>query len=305
MPKELVFVHGRAQQRKDSVALKAEWIDAWKKGLAKSGLDLPIPEDRIRFPYYGDTLDQLVSGVSSADAARVVVRGPENAPDPEQQAFIADVLAEIAERKGVADDEIEAVARETAIMRGEGAVVVERGPLNWGWVQSILTAIDKHVPGGSGLSIGLFTRDVYQYITNPVLRQSINDGVRQAMTPGVESVVVSHSLGTVVAYWMLRDEGQAAGWQVPFFVTVGSPLAVTKIKQQLKPIKHPSCVTKWYNAMDRDDVVSLYPLDGKHFGVNPAIENKTDVDNHTDNQHGISGYLDDKEVAKRIHDALV
>lgn len=303
--RELVLVHGRAQQRKDSIALKKEWLDTLKKGLGKSGLELPIPEDRVRFPYYGDTLEQLVAGRSPEDAARIVVRGPEGEPDPGVQEFVADVVTEVAEEKGITDEQVMAEAQAAAIARGESAAVVERGPLNWGWVQGILSAIDRHVPGGSGFSLALFTRDVYLYLTNAVLRKAINDGVRAAMTPGVESVVVGHSLGTVVSYWLLRDEGKAAGWRVPLSVTLGSPLAVTRIRQALKPIKHPSCVDKWYNAMDPDDVVSLYPLDRQHFPVNPDIENKTDVKNQTDNQHGITGYLNDKDVAKRIYDALV
>jgi hypothetical protein len=46
--------------------------------------------------------------------------------------------------------------------------------------------------------------------------------------------------------------------------------------------------------MDPDDVVALYPLDRRHFPLSPEIENKTDVRNHTGNQHGIAGYLDDR-----------
>lgn len=303
--RELVLIHGRSQQRKDSIALKKDWLDTLKEGLKKSGLTLPIPEDRVRFPYYGDTLDQLVAGVPPKEAARVVVRGPQGEVDPALQEFVADVVNEVAKEKGVTDAQVMAEAQAAAVARGEAGAVVERGPLNWGWVQGILTAIDRHVPGGSGTSIALFTRDVYLYITNEAVRANINDGVLAAMTPGVESVVVAHSLGTVVSYSLLRSKGEEKGWRVPLFVTVGSPLAVTKIRDSLKPIKHPHCVQKWYNAMDPDDVVALYPLDRNHFRVNPAIENKTDVKNQTDNQHGIKGYLNDKDVAKRIHDALI
>ena len=60
--------------------------------------------------------------------------------------------------------------------------------------------------------------------------------------------------------------------------------------------------------MDKRDVVALYPLDKKSFPLNPetpAIENKIDVRNQTSNRHGIAGYLDDQEVAKRIYDALI
>jgi hypothetical protein len=86
--RELVLVHGRSQQHKDSVALKKEWIDTFREGLAKSGLSLPIPEDRIRFPYYGDTLDGLVHSVPADQLAEVVVRG--NAADPQLRAFLED-----------------------------------------------------------------------------------------------------------------------------------------------------------------------------------------------------------------------
>ncbi len=34
-------------------------------------------------------------------------------------------------------------------------------------------------------------------------------------------------------------------------------------------------------------------------------KNKTDVDNPTQNRHGITGYLGDPEVARRIHEAVV
>ncbi|MNW08462.1 hypothetical protein D3C71_2052460 [compost metagenome] len=70
-------------------------------------------------------------------------------------------------------------------------------------------------------------------------------------------------------------------------------------------MSHPTCVGSWFNALDPHDVVALYPLDQRNFRVNPAIENKTDVANHTGNQHGIEGYLDDPVIAKRIHDALI
>jgi hypothetical protein len=299
--RELVLVHGRAQEHKDAAALKEEWLAALAEGLAKSGLKLPIGPDRVRFPYYGDTLYDLVAGVSPDDAAKVVVKGPAGEVDPDMQAFVAAVLAEVIAEKGITDAQVLAAAAA----QGIDTSTIEKGPLNWGWVRSMLKAIDTYVPHGSGTSIATFTRDVYLYITNDGLRQVINDGVRAAFTPGVESVVVGHSLGTVVSYRLLREEGKVRGWRVPLYVTVGSPLAVTAIKNTLNPRKHPECAAHWFNAMDPDDVVALYPLDDAHFRVNPAIENKTDVDNQTDNQHGISGYLNDQEVARRIHEALL
>jgi hypothetical protein len=294
MTRQLVFVHGRAQQGKNAGLLKQEWIEAWKSGLAKTGLTLPISEDLIRFPYYGDTLDQLVKGATEDEAPKVILKGAES--NSEEQAFVRSILKEVQE-KAHFDDEI--------VRRLAKPEMIEKGPLNWGWVQAILSTLDQHVPGASGASVALFTHDVYEYLKNQGIRDVIDSGIRKAFSSNVESVVVSHSLGTVVAYNVLRRDGDDACWKIPTFITLGSPLAVKVIKQGLAPIRHPRCAHIWFNAMDERDVVALYPLDADHFDVNPSIENKTDVDNPTENRHGISGYLGDPVVAKRIYDALV
>jgi hypothetical protein len=294
MKRQLVFIHGRSQEGRDGRVLKGEWIAALRDGLAKSGLELPITEDDVRFPYYGDTLMQLVAGGSSDEVAKVIVQGTDL--NQEERAFIGAILDEIRREKGIADEQIAEFSDNQ---------VIQQSPLNWEWVQSTLKAIDKYLPFGSDGSIALFTWDVYQYLRNLGIRNTIEIGIRQAMKPDVPTVVVSHSLGTVVSYNLLRREGRKNRWVIPLYVTLGSPLAITAIKKNLAPNKHPECVGKWFNAMDERDVVALYPLGSQSFPIDPEIENKTDVDNHTSNRHGIEGYLDDKVVAKRIYDALV
>jgi len=298
--RQLVLVHGRAQERKDSTALKAEWLEALQEGLAKSGLSLPIAESDVRFPFYGDTLYEMVDGKSADAAAAVVVRGEETADD--ERRFTRAVMEEIRRQAGITDAQLAQVA---------GQEVVDRGPLNWEWFQGVLRAVDRFVPHGSGASIALFTHDVYEYLKNSAIRETIDNGVSAAVTPGRETVVVAHSLGTVVAYHLLRQQGHLRGWKVPLLVTVGSPLAVSEIRRTLRsfaPARCPECVSSWFNAMDERDVVALYPLDTARFPLDPAepaIQNKRDVRNKTTNRHGIAGYLDDQEVARRIHDALI
>src|SRR5438067_12795582 len=106
MSRKLVLIHGRAQQHKDAAALKLEWIGALRNGLAANGLELPIAETDIRFPYYGDTLDDLVGGVDPEVAARVVVRGAAPA-DADEQKFVNAVAEEIAAELGISDEEID------------------------------------------------------------------------------------------------------------------------------------------------------------------------------------------------------
>ncbi|SSW67406.1 alpha/beta hydrolase [Achromobacter agilis] len=294
--KELVLIHGRSQQDKDSKALKRAWIEAWGRGLAAAGLTLPIPEERIRFPYYGDTLRDLLEGISEADAAKIIVRGARE--DDIAAGLLLGLLNEYIDACGIGEDEIRRHLPPAA-----GPLAVERGPQNWRWVQAVLRAIDQRVPG-SGVLIGLLTSDVSLYLRNTNVRGAINGGVRQAFERPRDKVVVAHSLGSIVAYLLLGKDGSEAGWRVPALITLGSPLGIKAIRGRLGGVRHPDCVGRWFNARDPRDVVALYSLDERHFGVVPAIENKIDVDNSSSNRHGIEGYLEDPEVARRIHDAL-
>jgi hypothetical protein len=287
----LVMVHGRAQEHKDPDTLKEEWISSLALGLATNGLEIPVERRGIRFPYYGQALFDLVQ--NTPQAAEVVVRG-EAPPDPEAT-FLGEVIEEILASRSISDMQLREI---------EGHDHVARGVLNWAWVRTGMTALDRFVPGASASGIALATRDVYQYLHVPGIRDEIERGVRQAFNDEDDMVLVTHSLGTVVTYNLLRREGRAQGWRVPLLVTLGSPLGVTAIRRALRPLQELGVVDRWFNAFDPRDIVALYPLDESHFPVRSEIENYGSVSNETPNRHGIRGYLSDPEVAVRIYGAL-
>ncbi len=148
----------------------------------------------------------------------------------------------------------------------------------------------------SATTIEFFLRDVYLYVKRPAVRDVIDRMVADMVKPDT-TVVIGHSLGTVVAYNVLG----AASRKIPLCVTVGSPLGIRAIRATLVPIRNPVGTKGWYNAFDAHDIVSLYPLDKANFDVNPAITNNGAVQNWTANKHGIAGYLDDANVAKAVH----
>ena len=86
-------------------------------------------------------------------------------------------------------------------------------------------------------------------------------------------------------------------------MTLGSPLAIRTIAATLGRVGNPT-PGAWLNARDRQDIVALYPLDGRYFPVTPGIDNHDTVDNTTPNHHSIGGYLNDPSVAATIHAAL-
>ena len=290
---KIVLIHGRSQEHKDASALKSEWLTAWKNGLATVGLTLSLAEDHIRFPYYGQTLYDIVNHAPNVSDVVVKHAGIDDPAEEAERTFFVEVLGE-ALQKGVV----------TEAQVNEFLELNERGVLNNRWVQAVLRAIDHNLPVASSASIRIATNDVHQYLTNSAVQRRIEEGVRHAFDGNEPMIIVSHSLGTVVAYNLLRKEGSKRGWRVPLFVTLGSPLAVGAVKRRIAPLQHPACVGSWFNALDKRDTVALYPLDEHHFPVKPSIENWQEVDNPTENRHGISGYLGDPTVARRIQDAL-
>lgn len=284
---KIVFIHGRAQQGKDAAALQRQWEAAFDEGLRAAGLSRPAGLE-IAFPYYGNTLDELVAELDAPLVADVIERGATQ--DDTEADFRGEFLGEIATGAGFSDDDI----REN--YDGE---YTERGPLNWRWVRAILKTLDRSQKIGE-LALDRFTRDVYVYLTYPAVARRIE----AAITPHVTAdrcVVVGHSLGSIIGYNVLR----AHPHRVTRYVTLGSPLGVRAIKRRLtSPLTMPAGTESWWNALDPDDPVALRPLDADHFGITPAIANHTGVDNTTDNQHGIVGYLDDPWVAQAIHAGL-
>lgn len=286
----LVFVHGRSQQGKDPVALKQEWLGALEKGLEKNGLVLPADVE-VRLPFYGDRLDAFAKASEVPLTEDLRTKGGE--PDADFLAFEAALAEALRQRAGITDQQVNTEYGDNP---------KPKGPQNWAWVQAIFRALDKHVPGMSDKALETFTRDVYLYSTRSGVKTEINGIVAAALTESEPTVVVGHSLGSVVAYSVLREDPRAL--RVPLYLTLGCPLGVRPIRDQLKPLKFPKPAKAWYNAYDERDVVALYPLDRANFPVTPAITNYGKVKNHTDNRHGIVGYLDDPAVAKAIHEAL-
>jgi hypothetical protein len=285
---KLIFVHGRDQQGKNPVDLQLQWESALQEGLGRAGL-APLKDIDVVFPFYGDELDRFVHALGAPLEPGITPKG--GSVQEREAAFRAELTLELARNYGIPDSEI--------ALHYDG-LPQEKGPLNWRWVQAILRALDK-TPIGE-VSIECFTRDVYLYLTLTAARKSIDSIVSQAI-PAEPAVVVGHSLGTIVAYNVLRSRG--ADLSVKRYVTVGSPLGVETIKRYLVPpaLAMPDGVGSWFNAFDTRDVVALRPLDQNFFAVTPPIRNRPDVDNTTDNRHGIAGYLNDPEVARWIYEA--
>jgi hypothetical protein len=284
----LILIHGRDQQGKNPSELKKEWLDTLKEGLSKNNLELPH-DINIVFPFYGDLLDALSKDIRNPNSiAGVIAKG---SIEEKQLSFYFEMLSEMAVNAEIDDKEISDLVVGTR----------EKGPLNWEWIQAIMRALDKHSPFGN-LALEKGTFDVFVYLTIEAIKSQVNKFIMNSIPEG-PTVVVGHSLGSVVGYNVLQ---QLTGHSIKKYITIGSPLGLRSIKGHLStPLKMPVSVTGgWYNAYDERDFVALNALDKLNFNITPSIVNSSHVRNKTDNRHGIIGYLNDALVAKEIYTAL-
>ena len=285
----LILVHGRSQGERDPIDIKKEWLDTLAIGAAALGRTVPAGIS-VELPFYGGRLDELTQQAGLPLTSDIHAKG--GAVTDEYLMFQAEVAEEIRAAAGVTDAQVNNEYGDNAR---------EKGPLNWEWVQAIIRAIDRYGGGISQAALERFTRDVFLYTTIAGVRDEIDAIVRPALSEE-PAVVIGHSLGSVVAYNVLRTDPRPL--RVPLFVTVGSPLGIIAISRQLRPLKHPKPVSAWKNAFDNRVLVALNPLDSMHFPISPAIDNFSEVNNSTDNRHGISGYLNDVKTAGWILDGL-
>jgi hypothetical protein len=285
--RRIVFVHGRGQAGLDPAGLKAAWLQDLRIGIEATGAKLPDGLD-IVFPYYGNKLEAFVAQSKLPLGDDLKAHGGPQAGEEDYISFRAELVQNLASQAGVTQPEIEAQF---------GDEPTAHGPQNWAWVIAIIRAIDARHTTLSSSAIEDFIRDVYLYTHYHQVQTAIDAIVREALTTE-PCLVVAHSLGSVVAYNVLRNDPRSL--VVPLFATIGSPLGIVAVEKKLTPLTFPGPVKAWYNAFDRHDIVALNPLDAAHFAVDPPIENYGAVKNFTENHHSVEGYLEDKFVAGRI-----
>ncbi|MEW2572388.1 hypothetical protein [Streptomyces sp. NPDC047070] len=132
-------------------------------------------------------------------------------------------------------------------------------------------------------------------------RDTIRDRLRGALgAVNGPVVVISHSLGTVVAYDVLSEAGSARK-EVPLFITLGSPLGYTEIQDVItRPLKVPAPVRLWTNFADPLDLVTLDTTLADDFRTGAKVIADITMDNPSPNNHASCGYLRSRRVREAV-----
>ena len=153
-----------------------------------------------------------------------------------------------------------------------------------------------------------FARDVNDYLfvkeRREIMRQSLVDRLQAGGGP---FIVVAHSQGTMIAYDVLCGMKNV---DVPLFVTIGSPLGIQEVQDQLKQFTRqkklavPPSVGRWLNVYDANDPVAADETLADDYMPKNAIEDieilNPDSPAHP---HSGTGYLRTDVVRHAVREA--
>lgn len=288
----MILVHGINQQGKDSDQIRTEWMSALQAAFAAHGPDPLGRITGIEAAFYGDKLEQLSSVHVSSQA---IALGAAQATN-EFNAFAYPALEEMALKLGATPEQLSQAKQDEPTALGDGP--------HKRWVKAIAKVIEDISPFHGTIALRLLGQ-AHAYIRNKHAHDEVNKLVRPLFDDDEPAIIISHSLGTVVSYSLLREfarDGRPR--QCPLWMTFGSPLGIDSIRKGFAPPRtRPLNVGRWFNGADPEDFVALHPvLSGANFGS--GVENYPDFENGKSNPHDILKYLRDTRVAPAIAQAI-
>lgn len=274
MPK-ILAIHGIGNQYRGENQIHADWLPALQDGLARAGRCLNQESD-FACAFYGDLFRPSGKAVEYFDASDI---------DDEWEKQLLAVWWEEAAR---VDPKVSAPDEHH---KGWGMSIV----------QSALDAL-SHSRFFAGLAEAALIADLKQvrrYLKEPALRSEVCSRVIKALGDDT-SVLIGHSLGSVVAYEALSSLPTNP---VKTLITIGSPLGIRNlIFEQLQPAptagigQWPCGVNHWVNIADRGDIVALVKQLASRFG--PGVIDRL-VDNGAQ-AHDAGRYLCSKELGDAV-----
>ncbi|MCG8617152.1 MAG: hypothetical protein MI802_13115, partial [Desulfobacterales bacterium] len=134
------------------------------------------------------------------------------------------------------------------------------------WGGNIVDATKKYL-GMNSIADEVLKRkltDLSRYYKDQTVRNELRKRLHETILDNREKriMILSHSMGTIIAYDVLRKLGaDFPRIVIDHFVTLGSPLGLPHVKHKIAMehthVRTPSIVKKWSNFADKRDPVAL------------------------------------------------
>ena len=301
---KIIFIHGMNQQDYTADSLKDYWISILAQGMDelcqkdKFCLRLQAEQLNIALPFYGDLISKHQLR-NNFDFDTLLPKSIFNfhwnhsetlAPAPEPQ--VADMnLPELP------------IFTQKKILPFKTRLYLASEVVRDIALKEFFTVLDSFPKLQQSL-VHKFLIETYMYLNCPEFIQEVNQRILASFDEHEEHIIVSHSLGSVVAYNLLQQLDPK--FCVQRFITLGSPLAFRMVQSKvIQPISHPKGLHgNWYNFYSDDDFLTAFPLMQPPFNFRPSLRNKK-IATFTTMPHKIIGYLQHPAVIKCILEPIL
>lgn len=304
-----LFIHGRAQEFKDRHRLRREWLGALNSGLTLAGSQ-PLPDDEtVKMPFYGDKLYEITKSVIDRNSKihLEALDADNRLPEPEskqinpeiggaggqiQRELIGEITqaykARLSTRIGTGDNTDNTLHFESI----DGLQDV----LSWTWARQALSWLSHHTRLDQAI-ISAYLKDVAVYLLYG--RKQILDLVRSEVPKDGLLIIISHSLGAIVARELLNTPSISK--RTLLWVTAGSPLGLEAVQNNMKPrgVKSPP-VQRWISTWDVNDIVAA----GSPIAATWTGHISEYIVENGPQPHSIERYLGHLEVGKAVGEVL-
>lgn len=306
----VTFIHGIGNKPPEDRLLQS-----WERGLAANGgINLGAEGVTRSMVYWADVMyesPKSEDGFESLEAAGQEFERDEDidlsfvdAAEGDEAEFVGSLIDTLDFEADVDDDE--------EPPESEAGVEFERIPLP-GWLKKRL--------------MKALLRDVHHYLYNtahtprPGETFLVQDEIRRRMTEALldgearagdgPHIVVSHSMGTVIAYDCLKRVDVTP--RVDGLVTIGSPLGLDEIQDAFAPewtrddgFPSERVTGAWWNVFDRLDPVAGFDPDLADDYRLGGIESVNDVSeaNYGRWRHSISKYMGQPKLRSALTESL-
>jgi hypothetical protein len=308
MSSTVTFIHGLSNKPEASYL-----SELWKRKLAHEGFSLDDNGVLSSMVYWADVLypspDTDLAAYESAaagdealnDARAAVTLSTEKLP-PDEQKFIQQLSAEL----GITAEDFDPAALSPEERK---QIALERIPLPAWLVNRLMAKLvrDAHL---YFFNKEFSPRSNASFRVRDELRKRFVNALKAVKSGDHPLVVVSHSMGTVIAYDCLMHEPECP--TIDGLVTIGSPLGLDEVQdffpKWTRENGFPTDRLKgpWVNVFDRLDAVA---------GADPSIANDyrqngraviedLEEPNWGEWRHSISKYLQGKKLRTRLAQML-
>jgi hypothetical protein len=277
----VLSIHGIAQQLMGPDLLEAAWLPAIRSGM-KLANARPIEGTDLRCAFYGDLFRK-----DPIRAAGYPMLRARDVTDEWDVRFLAELWHEASVHDSNVPPPDERV--RASVPRS---------------VQAALSALSKarFLTGLVERALIWNLKQVRLYLHDNAVREYVLSLLAKQVTSET-SVVVGHSLGSIVAYEALCRHPE---WQLKTLVTIGSPLGISNlIFHQLRPTPINNLglwpnVEHWFNIAADGDVVALQKRLAICFGE--RVQDRL-ISNET-RAHDATAYLTARQTGEAIASGL-